>query len=272
MPKINLKINSEITLGDGQPLLLIAGPCQLESREHALMVAQELKSIVKGLPVNLVFKSSFDKANRTSADAKRGVGMDAGLKILAEVRDTCGLQVLTDVHSAEQVPSVAAVVDILQTPAFLCRQTDLMEAVGRSNKPVNIKKGQFLAPQDMKFCAQKVSATGNQKIMLCERGASFGYRDLIVDMRSLVIMRELGYPVVFDATHSVQQLGGASGQSGGTREYIAPLAKAAAAVGIDGLFIECHEQPERAPSDSASMLPLSVMRELITTVCKIRDL
>ena len=264
------KLNSNLTLGDDQPLLLIAGPCQLESREHALMIASELQSRLKGLPINLVFKGSFDKANRTSAAGKRGVGIEAGLQILASVRAECGVAVLTDVHSPEQVPQVAAVVDILQTPAFLCRQTDLLEAAGKSGKPVNIKKGQFLAPEDMRFCAQKVSATGNDKVILCERGVSFGYRDLVVDMRSLVILREIGFPVVFDATHSVQQIGGASGQSGGARQYIAPLSRAAAAVGIDGLFIECHEAPQRAPSDSASMLQLDSIRSVVESVCRVR--
>lgn len=267
----SFKITPDITLGDQQPLLLIAGPCQIESRDHTLMIASELKSRLKGLPIKLVFKASFDKANRTSGSAMRGVGMEIGLQILADVRSECGLAVLTDVHSPEQVPQVAAMVDILQTPAFLCRQTDLLEAAGKSGKPVNIKKGQFLAPEDMRFCAQKVTATGNNNVMLCERGASFGYRDLVVDMRSLVIMREIGFPVIFDATHSVQQLGGACGQSGGARHFIAPLARAAAAVGVDGLFIECHEAPERAPSDSASMLPLDAVRAVVESVCRVRQ-
>ena len=272
MSNRRFNLSSNISLGDDQPLLLIAGPCQLESRDHALMIASELLKRLKDLPINLVFKGSFDKANRTSVSGKRGVGIEAGLQILNDVRKQTGLSVLTDVHSAHQVPDVAAAVDILQTPAFLCRQTDLLEAAGKSGKPVNIKKGQFLAPEDMRFCAQKVTATGNNNVLLCERGASFGYRDLVVDMRSLVIMREIGFPVVFDATHSVQQLGGVSGQSGGARHFIAPLARAAAAVGIDGLFLECHEAPQSAPSDSASMLPLDSVRSVVESVCRIRKM
>ncbi len=258
-----------LTVGDGKKLLLLAGPCQIESREHCLMIASALKKAIEGLPINLIFKSSFDKANRTSLKGARGVGVDAGLRILEEVRKESGLALVTDVHDPEQARAAADVVDILQTPAFLCRQTDLLLAAGATNKPINVKKGQFLAPQDMAHVADKIASTGNRRIMLCERGSCFGYRDLVVDMRGLVIMRELGFPVIFDATHSVQSMGGEGGSSGGARQYVFPLIRAAAAVGIDGLFIECHEEPTRAPSDGASMLPLSVLKEVLHSAVRI---
>ena len=251
-------------------LLVIAGPCQIESLEHALMIAKELKAIASKLPIQLVYKSSFDKANRTSVTGARGTGIDAGLAILNQVRETYELPLLTDVHSTEQAYAAGAVVDILQIPAFLCRQTDLLIAAGNTGKTINVKKGQFLHPEDMRFVAEKIASTGNQKIFLCERGTCHGYRDLVVDMRSLLIMRASGYPVIFDATHSVQSMGGNGGSSGGSREYVRPLLRAAAAVGIDGVFIECHEDPKRAPSDGASMLPLSELEATLKEVLAIR--
>jgi 2-dehydro-3-deoxyphosphooctonate aldolase (KDO 8-P synthase) len=266
----SVKVNDDILVGPSQNLLLIAGPCQIESEAHCIMVAKEIKKAIDGLPISFVFKASYDKANRTSLHGTRGPGAEQGLEILAKVRKEMNLPVITDVHSVEQVKIAAEVVDILQIPAFLCRQTDLLIEAGKSKRAVNIKKGQFLAAQDMQFAAEKVASNGNRNIFLCERGTTFGYRDLIVDMRSLLIMRQLGYPVVFDATHSVQQPGAASGASSGQRQFISALVRAAVAVGIDGLFIECHEEPARAPSDSASMLPLSELRSLLESACAIR--
>lgn len=264
------QITSNISVGGGNPLLLIAGPCQIETRDHALKTADYLLKLCEKLPVNLIYKSSYDKANRTSLKGKRGVGIDEGLKILSDVKTKCGVPILTDVHSPEDARSAGQVVDILQTPAFLCRQTDLLIAAGKTGKPINAKKGQFLHPSDMQFLVEKVSSTGNEKVMLCERGSSFGYRDLVVDMRGLVIMRELGKPVIFDATHSVQSMGGSGGVSGGQRTFIEPLVRGAVAVGVDGLFIECHEHPDSAPSDGASMLPLGEMQRVIEIACRIR--
>lgn len=240
-----------------EKLLVIAGPCQIESLEHALMMAGRLKEISSRTGVDLIYKSSFDKANRTSLSGARGSGLEAGLAILAEVKEKLGLKVLTDIHNEEQAAAAGKIVDVLQIPAFLCRQTDLLIAAGKTGKMINIKKGQFLHPDDMKFAAEKVASTGNRNILLCERGTCLGYRDLVVDMRSLIIMKRVGYPVVFDATHSVQSMGGSGGSSGGSREFVRPLLRAACAVGVDGVFIECHEEPSRAPSDGASMLPLS---------------
>ena len=264
-------ITKNISVGFGKPLLLLAGPCQLESVEHSLMIAEELKKAVEGLQISLVFKGSFDKANRTSVTSKRGLGLDEGLHVLSEVKKRAGLPVITDIHLPQQASPVAKVVDIIQIPAFLCRQTDLLVAAGETGKPINIKKAQFLAPEDMKHCAGKIESTGNKKILFCERGTCHGYHDLVVDMRSLVIMRKLNYPVIFDATHSVQVMGGSQGVSGGNREFIAPLAYAATGAGIDGLFIECHQDPDHAPSDAASMLPLNRVRKLLETVCNIRE-
>ncbi len=264
-------ITDRVRAGAGEKLLLIAGPCQIESRDHALSIARELVNVTAKLPVQLVFKASYDKANRTSLSGKRGIGIDAGLKVLEEVRSECGVPVITDVHTAEEAKIAAAVVDIIQTPAFLCRQTDLLIAAGQTGKAVNVKKGQFLHPADMAYAAQKISSTGNNNIMLCERGSSFGYRDLVVDMRGLIIMKESGYPVIFDGTHSVQSMGGAGGASTGSRHYVAPLVKAAVAVGVDGVFIECHPDPDNAPSDGPNMLPLSDMPGLLQAICRIRD-
>lgn len=267
-------LNSTIRVGDSEPLLLIAGPCQIESLDHCLQIAEFVRDAVAGLPINFVFKSSFDKANRTSLSGKRGLGIEQGLKILSEVRARLGVPVLTDVHSPEQCAEVAAAVDVLQIPAFLCRQTDLLIAAGKTGKTINVKKGQFLHPLDMRHVAEKIRSQGNDKILLCERGTSFGYQDLVVDMRGLVLMRQSGYPVIFDATHSVQRLGdggNGSGQSGGNRQFVAPLLRAAVATGVDGVFVECHEAPERAPSDGASMLPLNQLPAILSQLVKIRS-
>lgn len=266
-----VEITPKVSVGDGHKLLVIAGPCQIESLEHALKISDFLLKICKELPVNIVYKSSFDKANRTSANNKRGPGIEQGLEILLEVKKRGGLPVLTDIHSPEQAHLAAEVVDVLQIPAFLCRQTDLLAAAGQTGKCVNIKKGQFLAPEDMRYAAEKVSSTNNNRILLCERGTCFGYRDLVVDMRSLSIMRETGYPVIYDATHSVQSMGGAGGASGGSIKFVRPLLRAAVAAGVDGVFIECHEEPARAPSDGQSMLPLNQMEEVLKEICAIRE-
>lgn len=267
----SFSITPQISVGGSSALLLIAGPCQIESETHACSMAEAIIQATKGLPVGLVYKSSYDKANRTSITGARGIGIEDGLDILAKVRSRYGIPVLTDVHDVTQVEQVGKVVDVLQIPAFLCRQTDLLVAAGKSGKAVNVKKGQFLAPQDMQHVAAKVASAGSEKIMLCERGSCFGYRDLVVDMRALVIMRETGYPVVFDATHSVQNMGGAGGSSGGSREFVYPLLRAAVAVGVDAVFIECHENPDKAPSDGASMLPVAELRWILERLVKIRD-
>jgi 2-dehydro-3-deoxyphosphooctonate aldolase (KDO 8-P synthase) len=252
-----------IEVGNHLPFALIAGPCQIESRAHALEVAAALRELADGSGVPVIYKSSFDKANRTSATAARGVGMAEGLAILAEVRARTGLPVLTDVHAPEQCAPAANAVDVLQIPAFLCRQTDLLLAAGRTGKPINVKKGQFLAPWDMAHVATKIAETGNQDILLCERGVSFGYNTLVTDFRALPIMARTGYPVVFDATHSVQQPGGQGSSSGGEREFAPALARAALAVGVAAVFIETHPDPDRAPSDGPNMIPLRDMPALI---------
>ena len=262
-----IKICDGVSVGAGCPLLLIAGPCQIESLDHCLMLARELKSISQRHTVNLVFKASFDKANRTAGGTPRGPGISAGLEILAEVKAQTWLPLLTDIPLPEQASAAAEVVDILQIPAFLCRQTDLIMAAAKTGKTINIKKGQFLHPSDMAPAAAKAEIVGNRKILLCERGTCFGYRDLVVDPRSFVLLGRIGYPVIFDATHSVQQMGAAGEQSGGQREFIAPLVRAAVAVGVDGLFVECHDNPPSAPSDAASMLPLSKIDELLKMAC-----
>jgi 2-dehydro-3-deoxyphosphooctonate aldolase (KDO 8-P synthase) len=234
------------------------------------MVGESVQNAIRDLPVSLVFKSSFDKANRTSLKGKRGIGMDEGLRILEEVRNSLGVPVLTDIHTEEQAKIVGESIDVLQIPAFLCRQTDLLIAAGATGKTIHVKKGQFLHPADMQFVAEKIASTGNHKILLCERGTSFGYRDLVMDPRNLLIMRETGYPVVFDATHSVQQLGGGAGSSGGSRKYVQALARAAVAVGVDGVFVECHNDPDNAPSDGPCMLPLEQIGPLMRVLCDIR--
>ena len=260
MPDITL---GRITLGNALPLTFICGPCQIESRAHALETAHALAEMARDAGVGLIYKSSFDKANRTSVNAARGIGMAEGLAILAEIRDTTGLPTLTDVHTAEQCAPVAEAVDVLQIPAFLSRQTDLLLAAGETGAAINVKKGQFLAPWDMANVAAKIASTGNTRIMLCERGASFGYNTLVSDMRSLPIMAQTGYPVVYDATHSVQQPGGQGSSSGGQREFAPILARAAVAVGCAAVFIECHQDPDTAPSDGPNMIPLRDMPALI---------
>jgi 2-dehydro-3-deoxyphosphooctonate aldolase (KDO 8-P synthase) len=245
-----------VTIGNDLPFVLISGPCQIESRDHTLFMAEALAAAAGKAGVPFIFKSSFDKANRTSVSGRRGVGIDAGLAILAEVRATLGCPVLTDIHGAEQVTAAAQAVDILQIPAFLCRQTDLLVAAGKSGAVVNVKKGQFLAPWDMAAVAQKVASTGNARILLTERGASFGYNTLVSDMRALPVMAQTGYPVVFDATHSVQQPGGLGSASGGQREYAPLLARSAVAAGVAAIFAEAHDDPDNAPSDGPVMLPL----------------
>jgi 2-dehydro-3-deoxyphosphooctonate aldolase (KDO 8-P synthase) len=255
-----------IPVGGGAPLVVLAGPCVIESRESSLRHAEAIAAIgrERGLPI--VFKSSFDKANRTSGTSFRGPGLEEGLAILAAVRDATGLPVVTDVHEKEEVAAVAEVADLLQTPAFLCRQTDFVAAVARGGKPVNLKKGQFLSPWEMAHVVEKARATGNRQLLVTERGASFGYQNLVSDMRSLVVLAETGCPVVFDATHSVQLPGGAGAASGGQREFVPALARAAAAVGIDALFLEVHEDPDRALSDAATSWPLARLGELLDSV------
>jgi 2-dehydro-3-deoxyphosphooctonate aldolase (KDO 8-P synthase) len=253
--------------GNDLPFALIAGPCALESRAHALEMATALKEITGKLGIGLVYKTSFDKANRTSAASARGVGLDAALPIFADVREQTGLPILTDVHEAEQCGRVAEVVDVLQIPAFLCRQTDLLVAAARTGRPVNVKKGQFLAPWDMANVVAKITGAGNCNVLVTERGVSFGYNTLVSDMRALPILRrETGAPIIFDATHSVQQPGGQGSSSGGEREFVPVLARAAIAVGVAGVFIETHQDPDRAPSDGPNMVPLREMEPLLRTL------
>ncbi len=252
-----------VTFGNDLPLVLIAGPCQIESREHALEIAEALTYIAKELEIGFVYKSSFDKANRTSIGGKRGIGLASAMPILEEVRETFGCPVLTDVHTQEQCEIVGRSVDILQIPAFLCRQTDLLVAAAKTGKVVNVKKGQFLAPWDVINIVEKLGASGNDKIMLTERGASFGYNTLVSDMRSLPIMARTGCPVIFDATHSVQQPSGQGGQSGGQREFVETLARAAVAVAVAGVFMETHQDPDNSPSDGPCMVHLKDMPKLI---------
>ena len=255
-------------VGLDRPFFLIAGPCVVESRQLQVDVAGELKTICADLEIPFIFKSSYDKANRSSHASFRGPGMDEGLRVLADVRRHVGVPVLTDVHAIEEIPAAAAVVDVLQTPAFLCRQTDFIQAVAAAGKAVNIKKGQFLAPDDMKQVVAKArAASGADNILVCERGASFGYHNLVTDMRALAIMRDTGCPVVFDATHSVQLPGGQGTSSGGQREFVPVLARAAIAAGVAGLFMETHPDPEHALSDGPNAWPLGMMRTLLETLC-----
>jgi len=254
----------ELTVANDRPFVLIAGPCALESRQHALEMSQALTEMAGKLGIGLIYKTSFDKANRTSLKSGRGMGMDKSLPIMAEVRETHGCPVLTDVHAAEQCAPVAEAVDVLQIPAFLCRQTDLLVAAAETGRAINVKKGQFLAPWDMKNVAQKIKDSGNEKVMVCERGASFGYNTLISDMRSLPIMAaETGCPVVFDATHSVQQPGGRGTTTGGQREFVPVLARAAIAVGVAAVFMETHQDPDNAPSDGPNMVHLKDLPALV---------
>ena len=260
-------IAGNVTFSNALPLAVLAGPCQMESRTHALEMASALKEICARVGVGLVYKSSFDKANRTSLTGKRGIGLQAALPVFAEIRESLGLPVVTDVHEIDQCARVAPVVDILQIPAFLCRQTDLLVAAAKTGRVIKIKKGQFLAPWDMKNAVAKVAGSGNPNILLTERGSSFGYNTLVVDMRSLPQMAATGAPVIFDATHSVQQPGGQGTSSGGDRRFVPVLARAAVAVGVAGLFIETHENPDAAPSDGPNMVPLrdleALLRELV---------
>ena len=253
-----------VVFGNDLPLVLIAGPCQMESRAHALETAAALKEMAQAAGIPLIYKSSFDKANRTSLGGRRGLGLEAALPVFGEIRDSLGLPVLTDIHAEDQCAPIAEVADILQIPAFLCRQTDLLLAAGRTGAAVNIKKGQFLAPWDMANVAAKVESTGNQRILLTERGVSFGYNTLVTDMRALPLMAATGWPVVMDATHAVQAPGGQGGSSGGDRRFAPVLARAAVAVGVAAVFIETHPDPDRAPSDGPNMIPLAAMPALIS--------
>ena len=252
-----------LTLGNDLPLVLIAGPCAMESRGHALEMSQALVAMARKLDIGLIYKTSFDKANRTSVAGKRGLGLEQALPVFAEIRETVGCPVLTDIHDAGQCAAVAEAVDVLQVPAFLCRQTDLLLAAGRTGKPVNVKKGQFLAPWDMANVVAKIDSTGNTDVLVCERGASFGYNTLVSDMRALPIMARTGCPVVFDATHSVQQPGGQGTASGGQREFAPVLARAAVAVGVAALFMETHENPDAAPSDGPNMIPFNELPGIV---------
>lgn len=263
-PKPNARVKAGgVTFGNDLPIAVLAGPCQMQSREHALEMASALKEICGRLGIGLVFKSSYDKANRTSLTGQRGIGLEAALPVFAEIRETLGLPVVTDVHEVEHCARVAPVADVLQIPAFLCRQTDLLIAAARTGRVVKIKKGQFLAPWDMRNAVAKVVGSGNPNVLLTERGASFGYNTLVADMRALPIMAETGAPVIFDATHSVQQPGGQGTSSGGDRRFVPVLARAAVAVGVAGLFIETHEDPDRAPSDGPNMVPLNAFEGLM---------
>ena len=267
----NSQPNSIVTVGhvrfgNALPLALIAGPCQLESRSHALEMAQALKEIAGRVGIGLIYKSSFDKANRTSASAARGIGLDAALAIFAEIRESLEVPVLTDVHEPDQCARIAPAVDVLQIPAFLCRQTDLLIAAAATGRVVNVKKGQFLAPWDMRNVVAKLTGAGNPNVLLTERGASFGYNTLVSDMRALPILAQTGAPVIFDATHSVQQPGGQGTSTGGQREFVPVLARAAVAVGVAGVFIETHQDPDAAPSDGPNMIPIKSLEALLITL------
>ena len=265
-------VKRPVSIGGGQRMVVIAGPCQLESRQHALEMAHALKEIGERLNLGIIYKTSFDKANRTSAGAARGFGLEGSLPIFAEIREVTGLPVLTDVHTEEHCRIAAEAVDVLQIPAFLCRQTDLLLAAAATGKVINIKKGQFLAPWDMKNVIAKVAGAGNPNVMACERGVSFGYNTLVSDMRALPIMREIGCPIVFDATHSVQQPGGQGTSSGGQREFVPVLARAAVAVGVDAVFMETHQDPDNAPSDGPNMVPLNQFEALCAELLAYDDL
>ncbi|MBY6113898.1 3-deoxy-8-phosphooctulonate synthase [Mameliella alba] len=253
----------KLTVSNSAPFTLIAGPCQLESLDHARMLAERIAKAADAVDINWIFKGSYDKANRSSLQGKRGIGMEEGLRVLSTIRSEFDVPVLTDVHGPDQCATVASAVDVLQIPAFLSRQTDLLLAAGETGAAINVKKGQFLAPWDMANVADKIASTGNEKIMLCERGASFGYNMLVSDMRSLPIMAETGYPVVFDATHSVQLPGGQGISSGGQRQFVEPLARAAVAVGCAAVFIETHDDPDNAPSDGPNMVPIDDLPRLL---------
>jgi 2-dehydro-3-deoxyphosphooctonate aldolase (KDO 8-P synthase) len=259
---------SDLTVGNDLPLTIIAGPCQLETADHAQMIAGKMKEACDAAGAQYVFKASYDKANRTSLSGKRGMGIDGGLKVLDDIRKTMGIPVLTDVHTEAQCAIAAEAVDVLQIPAFLCRQTDMLLAAGETGKAVNVKKGQFLAPWEMQNIVDKVESTGNHNILLTERGTSFGYNTLVADMRALPQMAQTGYPVVMDATHSVQQPGGMGGSSGGQREFAPVMARAAVSLGVGAVFIETHQDPDTAPSDGPNMIPLDQMPQLIDTLMR----
>ena len=263
---------NKFNVSNDLPFFLISGPCQLENRDHAMFMAEEIKKITDKLQINLVYKTSFDKANRTSLKSERGIGLDKSIKVFEEIKRNFNLPILTDVHSPEQCNQVKNVVDIIQIPAFLCRQTDLLVSAAKTNLIVNIKKGQFLAPWDMKNVIKKISDSNNDNILVTERGVSFGYNTLVSDMRSISILKKEQYPVIFDATHSVQQPGGKGVSSGGEREFIYDLSKAAIAVGIAGLFLEVHDDPDNAPSDGPNMLRLSDLENFLNNIKKIDDL
>lgn len=269
MPKT--QITDHLCIGDGYPLTLIGGPCVIESEDFTLKMAQSIKQVCDRLDIPFIFKSSFDKANRTSINSFRGQSLDQGLEILQRVKKEIGVPVLTDIHESHQAATVAEVVDILQIPAFLCRQTDLLVAAAATNRAINVKKGQFLAPWDMKNVVKKLEASGATNILLTERGTSFGYNTLVVDFRSLPQMRELGYPVVFDATHSVQMPGGKGNKSGGQRQFVPHMARAAAAVGIDALFMEIHANPDEALSDGPNMVPLNHLEAVLKQILSVRN-
>jgi 2-dehydro-3-deoxyphosphooctonate aldolase (KDO 8-P synthase) len=269
----NYKVKcSNFEISNDKPFTLIAGPCQLENETHALKMSSELKKITSELGINLIYKTSFDKANRTSLKGKRGMGLDASLPIFDKIRKEVEFPILTDIHNAEQCQIISKHVDILQIPAFLCRQTDLLIAAAKTNKIINVKKGQFLAPWDMVNVTKKIADSGNKNILVTERGASFGYNTLVSDMRSLPIMAKNGYPVIFDATHSVQQPGGQGESSGGQREFVEYLARAAVAVGVAGVFIETHQDPDNAPSDGPNMVPLNKVKTLLKQLTDIDKL
>jgi len=262
----------DISVGGESPLVFILGPCQIENRDHALFMAEKIVNVCEPSSSKFIFKSSFDKANRSSITSSRGIGIEDGLKILEEVKSTFRCPVITDVHTVPQCGIVAEVVDVLQIPAFLSRQTDLLIAAGETGKPINVKKGQFLAPWEMANVAEKIASTGNKKILLCERGTSFGYNTLVNDFRGLEIMAETGYPIVFDATHSVQQPGGRGNSSGGERKFVAALARAACAVGVSALFIETHQDPDNAPCDGPNMIDIANLQEIIEKLRLIDEL
>lgn len=266
-----VKVNN-IQIGNNLPFVLIAGPCAIESLDHAMFMSKSIKQITDKLNIPFIYKSSFDKANRTSIDSQRGIGMDQGLKILYDVKKMVGCPVLTDVHESYQVEQVAEVVDIIQIPAFLCRQTDLLIACGQTGKPINVKKGQFLSPEDMTNVVRKIESTGNQNTMLCERGTMFGYNNLVVDFRSIPIMKQNNCPIVMDATHSVQRPGGHGTSSGGNREYVPIMAKSALVNGVAAVFMECHQNPDNAPSDGANMVRLNDLENLLVELKNIDNL
>ena len=270
--KLPLPSGGHYEIGNDKPLTILAGPCAMESRDHALMTAKHLKGICERVGFNLIYKSSYDKANRTSIHSPRGIGLEAALPIFQEIQSELGLPCVTDIHTAEQATQVGEVVDVLQIPAFLCRQTDLLVAAAQTGRVLNVKKGQFLAPWDMKNVLAKVVEAGNPNVMACERGASFGYNTLVTDFRGLPIMKSFGSPVVFDATHSVQQPGGQGGTSGGQREYVPTLARAAAAIGVAAIFMETHPDPDNAPSDGPNMIPMDQFEALLTDIKRFDDL